>query len=495
MKKTPIKNKDKEEHLLSRRVLPILFIIEVSTILWAQTNLRITIIGDSTVCNYAASKYPQTGWGQVLGRFFMTGSVTINNKAIGGRSSRSFYQEGRWAEIVSNLQKGEYVFIQFGHNDRDFSKEERYTDTTAYKEYLRLYVKESREKGAIPVLITPMNMNAWNGSNLREVFCEGANNYRGAMINVSKELNVPLIDLEKKSAAQQRRLGQAYCAKYIYLGLDAGEYVNFPDGISDGTHFQEMGASIMAKFVCEGITELESHTDMQKLAALLKPQYLVHIKSNKTNTGKITESENTFPQGALVTIKVKPDSDEKFQGWFDSTGKNLSAASIYAFNMPSSNVTFTARFQNGTQMYTLNTSVIGNGSISPGAGLFDEGSNITITANPAEGWEFDHWSGDETGSANPVRTSMSQDKFISANFIQSTNVLYNLYSKTIPSGSLTKLDLFSPDGRCIPSNRLHKSNSYINPIKLTINNLNNGNYIIRKSVNGNRTIFKVNICK
>jgi lysophospholipase L1-like esterase len=87
----------------------------ISTLVFAQATLRITIISDSTVCNYAASKYPQTGWGQVLERFFSTGSITVNNRAIGGRSTRMFYQEGRWAEIVPDLQKGEYVFIQFGN--------------------------------------------------------------------------------------------------------------------------------------------------------------------------------------------------------------------------------------------------------------------------------------------------------------------------------------------------------------------------------------------
>ncbi|HEX2955391.1 MAG TPA: hypothetical protein VHO70_01090, partial [Chitinispirillaceae bacterium] len=81
--------------------------------------------------------------------------------------------------------------------------------------------------GAIPVLVSPMNMNAWNGSNVREVFCEGANNYRGAMLNVAKELDVAFIDLEKKSVNLQKRVGQSYYAKFIHLGLDPNEYPNF----------------------------------------------------------------------------------------------------------------------------------------------------------------------------------------------------------------------------------------------------------------------------
>jgi lysophospholipase L1-like esterase len=324
-----------------RWLLFILVVIIVSTlVVYAQTSLRITIIGDSTVCNYAASSYPQTGWGQVIGLFFNSGSVVVNNKAIGGRSSRSFYQEGRWAQIVPTLQKGEYVFIQFGHNDRDYTKAERYTDTTDYKEYLRKYINESRAKGAIPVLVSPMNMNAWNGTSVREVFCEGANNYRGAMLNVANELKAPFIDLEKKSVDLQKRVGVDYCAKFIYLGLDPNEYPNFPNGVSDGTHFQEMGANFMAKFVCEGINELKSNADMAKLAVLIKPQFKVNITKGKSITGPVTESGNTFPESTSITTKIKLASGDKFTAWYESTGKKVSTVPLYTFTMKPAEITF-----------------------------------------------------------------------------------------------------------------------------------------------------------
>lgn len=335
-----LKNKKTDNNRLIRRVVCVTTVVFLSTLVYAQTALRITIIGDSTVCNYAASSYPQTGWGQVLGLFFNSGSVVINNKAIGGRSSRSFYQEGRWAQIVPTLQKGEYVFIQFGHNDRDYTKTERYTDTTDYKEYLRKYINESRAKGAIPVLVSPMNMNAWNGTAVREVFCEGANNYRGAMLNVANELKAPFIDLEKRSVALQKRLGADFCAKFIYLGLDPKEYANFPDGVSDGTHFQEMGANFMAKFVCEGINELKTNADMAKLAALLKPQFKITVTKGKSITGPVTESGNTFPESTSITIKIKLASEDKFTAWYESTGKKVSTVPLYTFTMKSADIAF-----------------------------------------------------------------------------------------------------------------------------------------------------------
>lgn len=423
-----------------KRLTLIIIMAAISIMVWAQTSLKITIIGDSTVCNYASSKYPQAGWGQVIGQFFKTGTVTINNKAIGGRSTRSFYQEGRWAEIVSTLQSGEYVFIQFGHNDRDYSKAERYTDTTQYKEYLRKYVQESRAKGAIPVLISPMNMNAWNGNNVREVFREGANNYRGAMINVANELNVPFIDLEKKSVELQKRLGATYCAKFIYLGLDAGEYPNFPDGSSDGTHFQEMGANFMAKFVCSGISELQSNPDMARLAALLKPLFKVNVLSNKANTGMITESGNTFPEGVSITVKVKPNSGEKFLGWADQSGKTVTTETRYTFQMSNSEISYTALFQGGTQMYSLSTSVTsGEGTISPANGAFASGANVTLTATPKEGFIFDHWGGDLSGNSNPAVLTMNSNKTVSAFFIADNKTYYNISTAVSGLGSITQV--------------------------------------------------------
>ncbi len=416
----------------TQKISLILFLITVSALVFAQSTLKITIIGDSTVCNYASSKYPQAGWGQVLNRFFTAGSVIVNNRAIGGRSSRSFYQEGRWAEVLSNLESGEYVFIQFGHNDRDFTKEERYTDTSQYKEYLRKYVNESRGKGAIPVLISPMNMNAWNGSNVREVFCEGANNYRGAMFNVSKELNVPFIDLEKKSVALQKRMGQNYCAKYIYLGLDANEYPNFPDGSSDGTHFQEMGANFMAKFVCEGIEELKSHPDMAKLAAQLKPLHKLEVLSNKPDAGMITESGNTFPEGVSITLKVKPNAGENFTGWYDSSDKSVSSSHMYTFTMPAGDVSFLARYQGGKDPVHIIK------------------SKITY----AENFSFD-----------PSDYSIKVFR---------------------PFGNI-KIEVFSADGRRVLIKQIHQE-SGTDVIKIPLNRLNAGNYILKTTIDGDETV-------
>ena len=106
---------------------------------------KIYLIGDSTVCNYKDNQYPMTGWGQVL-KYFFNSDIQINNHAIGGRSSRSFIEQGRWKTVLEALQPGDFVFIQFGHNDRD-TKPERYTSVADYKKNMQMFVNDARGKG------------------------------------------------------------------------------------------------------------------------------------------------------------------------------------------------------------------------------------------------------------------------------------------------------------------------------------------------------------
>jgi lysophospholipase L1-like esterase len=214
---------------------------------------RVFLIGDSTVQNYSSTVYPMMGWGQVLPEFFDSDMVSVHNRAIGGRSSRSFYEEGRWDNVKAELQSGDFVFIQFGHNDRDSSKPERYTNTTDFKTYLQIYVDGCREKNAIPVLVSPMLLNSWNGETIRNVFTEGSNDYRGAMLEVATNLSVHFIDLNKKSEAYLQEVGRDVTGNFLYMMLPADEYDNYSGGSGDFTHFQEMGAYAMAKLVTDGI--------------------------------------------------------------------------------------------------------------------------------------------------------------------------------------------------------------------------------------------------
>lgn len=332
---------------LEKRLVAMLAMVGI---VWAATTAtpqRIVIIGDSTVCNYAASKYPQAGWGQELAHYFKTGSVTVINQAIGGRSTRSFIEGGRWTTTLATLQKGDILMVQFGHNDRDYSKAERYTDTADYKKYLAQYANEARAKGAHPIFVTPMNMNTWTGTAVREVFTEGANNYRAAMIHAAADLKVPMLDLEKKSKLLMDTLGQAYMAKFHFLGLDAGEYANFPDGSSDGTHFQELGALENARMVTEEIARQPSDSILKLLAPLLAPLYKVTVETNLASGGTVTRTR-LYPKGATVTLKVKPASGKTFQYWMGSNGKSVATSQRHTFVQDTLEQTFTAMFQGGS---------------------------------------------------------------------------------------------------------------------------------------------------
>ena len=341
-----------------RRTLFLVIVIVslLAAMTWAAVQsaaLRIFVIGDSTASSYSASTYPQAGWGQELGLFFNKNAVTVTNKAIGGMSARTYLQGGSWTSTLAAMQKGDFCLIFFGTNDRG-PVAARHADTAQFGQYLTQYVNESRAKGVIPVLVSTVNQNSWNGSTFTEGFAIGDSDYRGAMLSVVNALKVPFVDLERKSAALIKSLGQKYCASFIYIGLAAGEYPNYPNGRTDITHFQEMGAIAMAQCVAEGIKELSTNPDVGKLAAELAPQYSLNVSTNKPGAGLITAS-GMYPASAPITIKVIPNMGETFQQWQDTGGKSITTQTRYQFTMGSAASSFVAVYKGGTAISRVET--------------------------------------------------------------------------------------------------------------------------------------------
>ena len=305
-----------------------------------NTIIRIFIIGDSTVQNYGASSYPQAGWGQVLHHFFEDTLIAVSNRAIGGRSSRSFYEEGRWDGdngVVHELDSCSYLFIQFGHNDRDFSNPDRYTSPDSMKHFLRIYVNESREQGATPVLVSPMNMNAGETN----VFTQSGSDYRGAMLDVSEELDVPFIDLNMKSYDFYQQVGVEYAKYFIHLGLEPGEYPNYPNGSTDfWTHYQEMGALAMARFITEEIVDQQSDPELTPLADALKPLYDVSVALNDPDAG-VPILSGEYPEGATVTLKARLNESSTLYHWIDGIGNDTLEGSLVTFTMEARDYDFT----------------------------------------------------------------------------------------------------------------------------------------------------------
>jgi len=224
---------------------------------------NIFLAGDSTLTdytlesNYQEKRYPQQGWGGVFQEFFVADSlktfksplaknVLVVDKAKGGRSTRTFFQEGRWRYIFDNLKAKDYVLIQFGHNDESEKKVDRYVDVAGYKEYLRLYIHQVREKGATPILVTPVSRNyPWKEGVLSDSHVE----YAKAMIEVAQEQKVDFIDLNKLSRELLMSKGKDFVTTTYFMNLPAGKFPAYPDGQKDDTHFQPEGAKAMAQIV------------------------------------------------------------------------------------------------------------------------------------------------------------------------------------------------------------------------------------------------------
>ena len=180
--------------------------------------------------------YPETGWGMPFSVFFNS-TVTIDNRAKNGRSTRTFMEEGLWKPVVESLQEGDYVFIQFGHND-EVSTKKSFTTTNEFKTYLARYLTETRNKKAIPVLLTPVARRKFDSTGkivgTHEVYVE-------LVRSVAKQYNVPFIDHDKKSQALLQQLGVGN-SRLLFNHLLPGEHPNYPEGKTDDTHFNEFGA-------------------------------------------------------------------------------------------------------------------------------------------------------------------------------------------------------------------------------------------------------------
>ncbi len=212
---------------------------------------NVYLAGDSTVMTYSSRYFPQAGWGQKIANYF-TSDVKFTNKAIGGRSSKSFVKDGRLDTILTEIRPNDYLFVQFGHNDAS-SVPERHTDPyTTFKEYLSMYVDGARQHHAFPVLVTPVGRRSWDSAGQ---FKNDFPDYYTAMMQVASEKNVPLLDLNARSIQLYNSVG-IEGAKSLFLWLAPGEYPNWPNGVQDNTHFQEAGAQQIAKLVSEGIRDL-----------------------------------------------------------------------------------------------------------------------------------------------------------------------------------------------------------------------------------------------
>ncbi|EJL60897.1 rhamnogalacturonan acetylesterase [Flavobacterium sp. CF136] len=231
----------------------ILILWLISATCFAQKTTVYTI-GDSTMANKKdPEKNPEHGWAQVLQSFFKD-NIVIDNRALNGRSTRSFIAEKQWDAVYQKLKKGDYVFIEFGHNDEKNMDSLRYTNPhTAYRYNLIRFVKESREKGAIPILLSSI---ARRNFNEKGVLIGTHGDYPLETRLVAQEYNVPFIDLEYYTELLEQSYGPEK-SKQLHLHFKAGENPYYTEAKDDDTHLSLKGATEIAKIVVNQIKLLE----------------------------------------------------------------------------------------------------------------------------------------------------------------------------------------------------------------------------------------------
>jgi len=220
-----------------------LFLLLISLNCLAQKT-TIYCIGDSTMANKPTENgNPERGWGQMLPLFF-NDDIIVENRAVNGRSTKSFINEKRWDAIYKVLKPGDYVFIQFGHNDQKEKDSTRYTNPhTAYRHNLIRFVNEARAKGAIPVLFSSIVRRNFNE---KGVLISTHGDYPLETRLVAQEYKVPFIDMEYYTELLEQSYGPEK-SKNLHLHFKAGEIPFYKDDKADDTHLSIKGATEIAK--------------------------------------------------------------------------------------------------------------------------------------------------------------------------------------------------------------------------------------------------------
>jgi lysophospholipase L1-like esterase len=227
-----------------------------------QDEITIFLVGDSTVADkpYKGGN-PEKGWGQVFPLYFKEG-VRVENHAVNGRSTKSFIDEGRWDTVMSRIEPGDYVIVEFGHNDAKSEDPARYAEAdTDYRKNLKKYVTDARAKGAIPVLATPIVRRRFDE---KGKFYDTHGRYPEVVREVAKEMNAPLLDLHQRTKELVSTYGEGR-SKALFLHITPGEYKSLPEGEKDDTHLSAYGAFKVSDLVVE-----EMEKAVPKLTSYLK---------------------------------------------------------------------------------------------------------------------------------------------------------------------------------------------------------------------------------
>ncbi len=269
----------------------------------------IFLASDSTVQTYEAFYYPQTGWGQVLCEYFCPDeelkecmsddrvypqchvyereSIAIENRSIGARSARSFIDEGKWNALLMRAKPGDYVFVQWAHNDATAVRPNRYVCPGDFDAFLMEYIDSCRSRGIHVVLVTPVSRRNCDENNGE--FPLSFKEYRDVMVKVGEREHVPTVDLCVMSNDYMKKVGGEE-AKSLHLWCPAGAYPEgaYADGVSDNTHLQEYGARVYARMVAGALLEMEGYPEIDALKPFINIEKIpekkvIHVEEKPVN--------------------------------------------------------------------------------------------------------------------------------------------------------------------------------------------------------------------
>jgi len=291
----------------------------------AGTKPTVFLASDSTVQSYEKNYFPQTGWGQVLYKFFAgsantvekaslncnysqamtyeTDSVIVENRAIGGRSSKSFVEEGKLDDLLEDVKTGDYVLVQWAHNDATYSRPNRYVSTSDFEYWLQKYVDGVAQRGGIPILVTPVGRYSYNSDGTFNIsFPE----YRQIMLDMGKAQTIPVVDLGLGSKELSEQFG-IEGSKSLFLQLAAGDYPDgaYAGGASDATHLQYYGAYKFAQIVANLIKQ-DTTGKLTNLKTMI-PDIVVPA----TTPAAPTNLETTNIGASSVSMKWTGNSDSE----------------------------------------------------------------------------------------------------------------------------------------------------------------------------------------
>ena len=347
--------------------IAVAFSMLVAPVVWAK--ITIYMCGDSTMQDYEDGYYPRQGQGQDFQFWFDPTKVTVVNRGQGGMSLGGggkdrngniavgyydmFFKSGcsNGNCIADKLQSGDYVVVQFGINDVNYSTPEFFTSN------MGKLVSDVRAKGAYPIIMSPIRRLYYDSPT------QIHNSYRGYPAlnqHLADSLDVPFIDMSEMVANFMISVGYTYAEQFLFNFATTSEYSNLGTDAADQVHLQMNGANAFGRIITE---QMRAHSNpvVKKLGDYMVPMYQVDVKVSPEGAAEATSINAYYPQGMTVLLKTIPKSDKRFLGWYDGNGNKVGSPSrdnvkspyIHTFVMGDKATQYTAVYEGGSaQKYT-----------------------------------------------------------------------------------------------------------------------------------------------